>query len=76
VNTYREMHLVSCRGHRLAAVFSPQVAPDPIVERQLEDRVKAVLEEMLERKRAADADGQELYSSSNVLRFSERVGRY
>lgn len=55
MDMFREGLLIGRRGLDATGVFSPKVAPDPTMQRRLEDRVKQAAEDLVRRKRASVA---------------------
>lgn len=55
MDRFRAGLLIGRRNPDGAVVFSPKVAPDPTMQRRLEDRVKQAAEDLVRRKRASTA---------------------
>jgi len=69
MNTHRDKFLASRRSNRTAGVFSPKVAPDPTVQKQLEERVQAVLVKTQRQNRTASPPPR-------ICRFFPNMGVY
>ena len=81
MNTQHGKFLAIRLGGRTAGVFNPKVSPDPTVQKQLEDRVQAVLLKMQQQKSATNAPARNLQIPPETLRVitawnSLRVSNY